>query len=553
MRPSLKPFLVGLILAAAHSTFANEPSAQVLSQSAESVFYKLQSIPYPIRFHKKNNCNFSEREIRLIRETFDALPPVYSSINNDFFFDKECDIDPSTDSKDEGDLGRNRVHLASSYSGYSGFSNKIVFSDRTFSLVRDGKIYQLNEVFSKKIIAHELTHQLDDTLGFSKSDSFREINSWSRTLGILTSDTNSAEGFYREQGQDSAKEDLSTQAEGFFFDSDFICKHPKSYVWFYYWVGPSRVQPADCPEEMNSPIDPRKVKSVGFMLISATTESAESRFGHAALHFHSNPAHPFEDVVIEAGGTIAGAPTLTGFETQSELEQKQEYAKNFRVSNLEFYFKGATGQLELKVSPIKYQLKWLETISVEGRDISERILALTRLQIRVLAYIINKDTRRLNQNYNILSKNCSSYLARTINQAIGDDVAETTMIGMFTPKSVYQSLSSVLDRDLPVSEGNKTRLERLLPGRKNAIDALKKNSPFESLDFNALQNPSAQVEKTLNALNQILIIAKANAGKIGLEEQKLLRGLLYTFTVEESLRVQNVAVSVYKQVFSLFQ
>ncbi|MEK6772677.1 MAG: DUF4105 domain-containing protein [Bdellovibrionota bacterium] len=406
---------------------AAEPSAKIVKKTSDSIFYLLDGIPYSIRYLKKGQCNFTEREIRLIRETLQILPELYSKIKTNFHFEKKCDLDLKTDSLSEKNLSTSRVHLASSSSG------KIAFSDRTFSYVSKGQAFQLNEEFSKRIITHELTHQLDRQFAYSKNDQFLQINSWQRSFGFMNSDKKTAEGFQREQGTDSPTEDLATQAEGFFFDPDYLCKHPQSYVWFYYWIGQPKVIASECPAEMNTPIDSAKVTAVGYMLISATSENAESNFGHSVIHFHMDPKNPFEDFVIQAAGNVSGMPVLTGFEKPEELLKKQLESEKLKVSRLEFLFQGASGQLDLKVQQMKYKLKWLEVVILEGRDISERILALTKLQTRVLVYMINKDLAASRDNYNVLTKNCSSYIARVINQAIGDDVASTNFFGVHSP------------------------------------------------------------------------------------------------------------------------
>ncbi len=532
-------FLLGFL--SFNSALAEQQNSRIIKQNSDSAFYKIEGIPYSIRFSKKSKCNFTEREIRLLQETSQALPETYLSIKDNFYIEKSCQLSTKTDSSPNS-----KVHLASSQSG------RITLTDRVFSSIQDGKTLQLNETFSKKIIAHELTHQLDRKMGYSRSEDFRQINAWERSFGFLKADPSKAEGFQREQGTDNPKEDLATQAEGFFFDADYLCKHPQSYVWFYYWIGPPKVVANECPEEMNTPIDPNKVTDVGYMLISPSEEMAESNFGHALIRFHMDPKNPFDDYVIEAAGNVSGMPALSGFETPAELVKKQEIAQKMQISRMNFLWQGATGQLELKVHPLRYKIKWLETLIMQGRDISERILALTRLQTRVMVYMINRDVKNYKDNYNILTKNCASYVARMINKAFGDSIAQENVYGIFTPMNIYESVSPVVLKDMPVAEGNKSRLARMLPARAKTLSQLKGMKGFRSLDFASLEDTAKAPRRTVAALNKLLEISKANVAQLSEEMKKSIQSLVYSYTVEQSLYLQQESIKVYKQIFTLF-
>ncbi len=505
---------------------------QVLKQNSDSITYRIAGIPYPIRFSKKQKCNFSEREIQVIRETAELLPETYLSVKDDFYIEKSCTLNLKVNTLNENSA---RTHLASSQSG------KITLTDRVFSYVKDGQLLQLNDTFSKKIIAHELTHQLDRKMGYSRSDDFRKINMWERHFGFMQFDKTKAEGFQREQGMDNPKEDLATQAEGFFFEADYLCKHPQSYVWFYYWIGPPKVKAAECPEEMNQPIDPRKVTDVGYMFISATDEMAESNFGHSLIRFHMDPKNPFEDYVIEAAGNNTGMPALNGFETPEELVKKQELAKKNQISRTNFLWQGASGKLQLIVNPIKFKIKWLETIIIQGRDISERIIGLTRLQRTVMIYMINRDVKNLKENYNILTKNCATYLATTINKALGTTVTEKNAFGIHTPSNIYETLAPIILKDMPVAEGDKTRLARLMPKRKRTLAQLKGQTAFRSVNFAALEDSAKSPERTIKALEQILKVAEDNHAQFSDKLKKELQSLVYTYTMDRSLMIQEAA------------
>ncbi len=362
---------------------------QYIEETASMAIYKAAGIRYPIKYKKNGNCNFTEREIKVIRETFQILPEVYASLGNQFFFEKECVLN----SKDKNQsLNLDQVHAVASSSSFLG---KIILKDLVFSTIQNAALTQIRESFSKKVITHELTHQLDDKYGYSNSDNFRSINSWKSNFGFMTYDKEKAAGFQREQGMKNPQEDFATQAEGFFFEADYICKNPQAYVWFYYWIGPSKVPAVtSCPSEMNTPIDPAKLKDIGYIFISSTDEFAESMFGHSLIRFHMNQADPFEDFAIEAAGGINDMPSLNGYETPEELAEKQAQSETMKVSRLGFLLKGVSGQLDFKVQLIRYKLKWIETSILHGRDISERILALTKLQKRVLVYMINKDLKK---------------------------------------------------------------------------------------------------------------------------------------------------------------
>lgn len=535
--------LTGLFLTTLRLTsYAAPANARIIKQNSDSMVYLTEGIPYQIRFFKKGTCNFTEREIALIRETSKLLPETYLSVKDNFVIEKKCELNPKFDTQKEKS---GKISLATSQAG------KVTLKDRTFSFVEGGKLVQLNDEFSKKIIVHELTHQLDRKIGYSRSDEFRQINNWERNFGFLGFDKSKAEGFQRNQGTDSPTEDLATQAEGFFFDADYLCKHPHSYVWFYYWVGPPQVVANECPAEMNTPIDPAKVTDVGYVFVSPSSDMAESNFGHALIRFHMDPKNPFEDFIIEAAGNSAGMPALTGFETPQELMQKQELAQKNQISRWNFLWQGATGQLELKVLPMKFKLKWLETIIIQGRDISERILALTRLQTRVLVYMINRDSKKYNDNYNILTKNCASYVARVINKAIGDTVAEENSIGIYTPNNIYEGFAPLVLLDLPKAEGDKTRLDRLMPVRERTLKAIRSQSIYRGLDFSSLEDAKKDPKKTAAALHKLVEISKANVAKLSPEMKKNIQSFLYTYTVERSLFLQQEAVALYKEAYKL--
>ncbi len=539
----IKLFVLFTLMATISSYSFTEQKNRILKQSSDSIIYLIEEIPYPIRFAKKQNCNFTEREINLIREVSQMLPETYLTVKDDFFIEKNCIHDLKVNSLNENSA---RTHLASSQSG------KITLTDRIFSYVKDGKLLQLNDIFSKKIIVHELTHQLDRKMGYSRSDDFRKINAWERSFGFLGTNKSKAEGFHREQGTDNPKEDLATQAEGFFFDADYLCKHPQSYVWFYYWIGPPKITASECPEEMNRPIDPRKVTDVGYIFISPTDEAAESNFGHSLLRLHMDPQNPFEDIIIEAAGNNAGMPALSGFETPEELAKKQELARKNQISRTDFMWQGATGQLEFKVHPLKFKLKWLETITLQGRDIHERIVGLTRLQRRVMIYMLNRDIKNLDENYNILTKNCATYIAQMINKALGDDVAQKNLFGIYTPKNIYETIAPIILKDMPVAEGDKTRLARLLPARERTLNQLKNNEVFKSVDFESLHETTENPEKTVKALEQMVKIAQLKHPKFSEKLKKELQSLVYSYTMDRSLYTQEATVRIYKELFKIF-
>ncbi len=538
----LNILFLNLVFSTAWSITTN---SQVIKENSASILYKVPGIPYSIKSIKKESCDFTDREIELLIETFQALPEIYASMGNQFHFEKKCLIDPKIENDTFENLDDPSFEVA------QDVFKAIVLTDRVFSYMQDGKLKQMKENFSKKMITHELTHQLDKKYNYSGSDQFRNINGWKRKFGFISYEKETAEGFHREQGSDNPKEDLATQAEGFFFKADYICKHPQSYVWFYYWIGqPAVPTVASCPSEMNTPIDPAKVKDVGYIFISSTDEYAESIFGHSLIRLHMDQPDPFEDFAIEAAGNISNMPALTGFETPEEMEQKQTQAEQMKVSRLGFVLKGASGLLELKVQRLSYRMKWNETTVLHGRDISERILALTQLQKRVLVYMLNKDINNTsNGNYNILTKNCASYIAQVINKAIGDDVAEKNKLGVYTPRNVYKSFSPIVGQDLPVMEGAKSRLARLLPRRKKIIQILRNQPLFSSVNFDALEDPTENIKETVTTLENIVSITKSNRTQISNELKSDLKTFIYTYGAEGNLYLRRNATDLYGRIF----
>lgn len=526
-----------------NTAWANRHPAQVITENSDFIVHKVEGIPYPLKFLKKSACNFSEREVSLLIKTFQALPPIYASLGSQFHFEKECVINLRTEKNTIENLSSLRIEAATSV------HKAIVLSDRAFSYAKDGQLYQVSESLSQKLITHELTHELDKKFNYSGSEEFRDINGWSRNFGFMSYNKEKAEGFQREQGSDNPKEDLATQAEGFFFETDYICKHPQAYVWFYYWIGPSAVPTiASCPAEMNTPIDPAKVKDVGYIFISASDEYAESLFGHSLVRLHMDHADPLNDFAIEAAGNFANMPSLNGFETPDELIEKQEQAKKMKVSRLGFILKGASGFLELKVQRLNYKTKWIETLFLHGRDMEERILALTQLQRRVLVYLINKDIKNLNGNYNILTKNCASYLAQIINKAIGDDVAQKNAVGAYTPRNVYESFLPVVDKDLEMLEGDRTRLARISVRRQQTIRTLRENKLFSSVNLDVLEDPMDNISKTILQLDALVLAVRQGASQISQELKDDITSLAYSYTLERSLFLQKEATKRYAKI-----
>ena len=128
-------FLVVLIITSLFSqAFADQPKGRILKQNSDSIIYLLEGIPYPIRYAKKEKCNFSEREIQLIRETAQALPETYLTIKDNFHFEKSCTHNLKVDTWKDGNA--ERTHLASSQSG------KITITDKVFSYVKGGQLFQ---------------------------------------------------------------------------------------------------------------------------------------------------------------------------------------------------------------------------------------------------------------------------------------------------------------------------------------------------------------------------------------------------------------------------
>lgn len=524
-------------------SFAADDESTLVKGSYDSIIYFKKGIPFALYFSKKSECNFTEREINIIYEVSRSLPETYLSVKDDFYIQKKCELNLNINTL-ENDTSQ-KIHMASSQIG------KIVLTDRVFSYVKDKKYFQLNEILSKKMIVHELTHQLDNRMGYSKTDEFRQINAWERSFGFLEVNKVKAEGAYREYGEKSPKEDLATQAEGYFYDSDYLCKHPQSYVWFHYWIGPSMVVADECSEEMNNPIDPRKVNDVGYIYISPSSAETESNFGHALIRFHLDPKKPFDDYLIEAAGNISGMPALNGFETASELAEKQDYARKHPVSRYDFLWQGATGQLELKIHPVKFLMKWLETTMQQGRDIHERLLGLTRLQTRVLVYTINRDIKNLKNNYNILTKNCSSYVATVLNKATGDEVIKSNLIGIHTPMNTYEHIAPFLSQDLPVVEGYLSKLQKVLPVREEKIKTIKAARFFKNVDFKSLENSMKNPENTIRALKDILSVANLNRAEMSVELKKDLQRFVYSYTLERSLVVQQEAGQIYREMYKI--
>ncbi len=181
--------------------------------------------------------------------------------------------------------------------------------------------------------------------------------------------------------------------------------------------------------------------------------------------------------------------------------------------------------------------------------LGERILGLTRLQKRVLIYIINRDIKNLKDNYNILTKNCSSYIATVLNKAMGKEVINSNLIGIHTPMNTYKSITPFLSEDMPVAEGYLTKLKRVLPMREARIKMLKRNKFFNNVDFRSLENPMKNPEATVNALKDFPNLTKIHRAEISEELKKDLRSFIYSYTIERSPFIQDEASQVYRELY----
>lgn len=500
--------------------------------ASEFKLIHVPEIPYAFKYSEKSDCQFTKREVSIIAKAFTLLPESYHTIHREFYFEKEC--------VSEAEQTKESVVLGTTSPG------KIVFTNTAFEFIKKGAYYQVSEQTSLKTVVHELTHMLDRERKLSKTKSFRSINRWSRNIGfMLRSNQGTAEGFYRDQGAVNPKEDLSTAAEGFFFDPEFLCEHPAMYSWFLNHVGPSRVEPASC-KAVSEPINPDRVAAVGFVLVSASDDHFESRFGHSALRFHGKDGNPFNDIILQAAGSVTGSIPFTGFETPWELAEKQQ--QQIEVGRAEIFLKGAGGMLDMQLVPTKYKLKWLETVIVEGRDISERLLDLTPLQIRILTYIINRDLVNLDTNYRFLKNNCATYLGQTLNKALGSIMIDENAFGVISPRNTYSQLESISSRTLPKVEGDQSRLERLTPKRNEILSYLQKMDIFSTVNFKYLKKVDSKNPKLAQQeLKKIVEITKTELQRLTPEEIAMIQKLIYIYGLEKSLFMKAVSLELYKE------
>ncbi|OFZ19957.1 MAG: hypothetical protein A2X94_03925 [Bdellovibrionales bacterium GWB1_55_8] len=439
----------------------------------------------------------SSEELQLVHDLVRTLPPVYSRIAGDVALDEEC---------------------------------------RTSAL-------------SKDRVIHELTHALDERQGLSSHKSFRQINGWKRSkLLKLKADEEKSEGFYRASGSENPGEDLATSAEGYFLDPEFICRQPAMYAWFSVHVGPSLQSPSDC-EELRHPLDPQAIKAVGYVLISATSSNVESRFGHAMLHFHDSDGDPLNDVIIQAAGNYPGQPVFSGFETEEEAAEKNKSV--IEVSRMDVLMKGATGALDFVVQSIRYKTKWLETVVLDGRDIQEKILELSPEQLRLLIMMVNRDMQREGVHYRFFKNNCATYVAETMNKVFAAELARPAWSGVYTPVGVYKDLETVTARDLPIVEGDQSRLKRLLPKRVSLIRKLKKDPAFKGIRFlEKVKKAGSTVHKALTALDSLLERCQtlSRSRQLKASQKKAVQSLMYTYSFEPNLALKGHAMELYKQV-----
>jgi len=516
--------------------------ALMLAIIAQPVFAQQEThsipddFPYPVHVAPGSNCNFKPRELQLIQDTLIELPEAYQSIPVKFRFEKKCELNTRSQSS---------KHIRVAYST----PQRIVLLDRAFEIIKDGQLLNLNSRFSKMIIAHELSHILDWIHGYSKSKSFRKINRWARNwTGRLRPASKNVEGFYRSQGKQNPKENFATAAEGYFFDPEFICEQPATYAWFSTHIGPSLVERIACPE-LNSPIDPEKIRAVGYLWISATDDKIESRFGHAMLHFHDSDKDPFNDILIQAAANLPGQPIYSGYENQQQLAEMQKDL--IQISRLGFLFKGATAGLDLVVQPLKYKAKWLETVVIQGRDMREKILNLDREQLRAMIYMVNRDIHNRLGPYRFFKKNCATYVGETLNKAFATELIHPNKFGVYTPNRVYSDLSSEFSKELPVLEGDRTRLARLLPKRQQLLTQLMEDDRFASISLKTLWEPAeksetaAQAAETLSALIEHCKFL-ADKGQLTQEVRKSILTIIYTFTLEQNLKLKADALNYYK-------
>lgn len=518
---------------------------EILEETESKILYSVPRVPYPFLHEKENpSCFFSARELRLFQETFDYLPEAYQTLSERFVIRKKCEL---------SDLAKlkpgTRIQVAMTKPGV------IVIKDRAFFVIKnDGKRYLLSETLSKQIIAHELTHVLDRTRKLSKTRSFRQVNAWSRNVFFLMKKTpKKAEGFYRDQGAQGPKEDLATASEGYFFDPKFICEHPAMYMWFSVHVGPTLTDSVQC-EGLAEPIHPEKVRAVGYMLVSATDTGVESRFGHAILHFHDDDGNPFNDILIQGAGNYPGAPVVTGQETPEEQETKRQTL--MKIGRMDFLLKGATGHLDFVSQPMRYKQKWFETVVIQGRDIREKLLKLSPDQLRAIALIINHDVKRALGNYEFLDNNCATYAGETLNKVFASQVTSTNWLGAYTPKRVYKDITPVTALELPVTEGDLTRLKTLLPKRLRMRDELRTYSEFQSVEWDFIGKLDDDAKSAFVAREQLdllteLAIELSGQGQLTEAQKKLLKTFLYSFNVEKNLMLKAHTVELYKTISRL--